>query len=89
MGPPTAHTRVPVGRGLSGEAVAENRNLVPGRERRCDACSVGPGVASLPCLNAYAGSISRFLTRNHFDNSSDNIAMLSALRLTSGDVVDD
>jgi GAF domain-containing protein len=30
VGPPTAHSRISVGRGLSGEAVAENRNLVVG-----------------------------------------------------------
>jgi L-methionine (R)-S-oxide reductase len=44
VGPPTGHTRIPVGRGVCGTAVAEARNVVVDDVRDLDnylACSVG------------------------------------------------
>src|SRR5581483_8775199 len=44
VGPPTEHTRIPVGRGVCGTAVAEDRNVVVEDVRHLDnylACSVG------------------------------------------------
>lgn len=44
VGPPTEHTRIPVGRGVCGTAVAEDRNVVVEDVRALDnylACSVG------------------------------------------------
>lgn len=44
VGPPTEHTRIPVGTGVCGTAVAEARNLVVDDVRELDnylACSVG------------------------------------------------
>jgi L-methionine (R)-S-oxide reductase len=44
VGPTTEHTRIPVGRGVCGTAVAEDRNLVVDDVRHLDnylACSVG------------------------------------------------
>ena len=44
VGPPTEHTRIPVGVGVCGTAVAEGRNVVVGDVRELDnylACSVG------------------------------------------------
>ena len=44
VGPPTEHTRIPVGRGVCGTAVAEGRNVVVDDVRELDnylACSVG------------------------------------------------
>lgn len=70
-GPSTDHTRIPVGTGVCGTAVAENRNLVVDDVRNLDnylACSVGTR-SELVVLIRDAGEVV-----GQFDVDSDDVA---------------
>ena len=71
VGPPTDHDRIPVGTGVCGTAVAEDRNLVVDDVRSLDnylACSVGTR-SEIVVLIRDAGEVV-----GQFDVDSDDIA---------------
>lgn len=75
VGPPTDHSRIPVGTGVCGTAVAEDRNLVVDDVRSLDnylACSVGTR-SELVVLIRDAGEVV-----GQFDVDSDDVAAFGA-----------
>jgi GAF domain-containing protein len=71
VGPPTEHTRIPVGTGVCGTAVAEGRNLVVDDVRELDnylACSVGTRSEIVVLIRDGGGVVGQF------DVDSDDVA---------------
>jgi len=71
VGPPTEHTRIPVGTGVCGTAVAEDRNVVVDDVRALDnylACSLGTRSEIVVLIRDEAGVVGQF------DVDSDDLA---------------
>ncbi len=71
VGPPTDHTRIPVGTGVCGTAVAEDRNVVVDDVRTLDnylACSVGTRSEIVVLIRDGDGVVGQF------DVDSDDVA---------------
>ena len=89
VGPPTEHTRIPVGRGVCGTAVAEDRNIVVTDVRELDnylACSVGTRSEIVVLIRDGDGVVGQF------DIDSDDVgafgpadeALLARLAVLAG-----